>query len=269
MKDIKPGNGKTLEESIATAMDCGEKGIMPFLPYILQDFWEMGSDPETIIGLVRKFTGGCDSPKVLDLGCGKGAVSVKVAAELGLECLGIDGIPEFIDYARSKAHEFEVSELCRFEVGDIREKIKGLKQYDVIILGAIGPVFGDYFETLSILKPYLKKHGILIVDDGFTEDGSDFTHPQVLKRGELLQQVSRAGMVMAEEVQVVMDQGIAGNHQREYEHILKRSQELVERFPEKAGMFLNYVKNQREEYESFQSDIICSTMVFKKKEKKA
>ena len=265
MKEKKLDKRKTLEESIAAAMDCGEKGIMPFLPYILQDFWEMGSDPETIIGLVRKFTGGCDSPKVLDLGCGKGAVSVKVAAELGLECLGIDGIPEFIDYARSKAHEFKVSELCRFEVGDIREKIKGLKQYDVIILGAIGPVFGDYFETLSILKPYLKKHGILIVDDGFTEDGSEFSHPQVLKRGELLQQVSRAGMLMADEVQVIVDQGITDNHQREYDRIVKRSQELMERFPEKAGMFFDYVNKQREEYESFQFDIICSTMVFKKK----
>jgi len=37
---------KTLEESIATAMDAQDTAIVPFLPYILQDFWEIGTPAE-------------------------------------------------------------------------------------------------------------------------------------------------------------------------------------------------------------------------------
>jgi len=40
---------KTIEETIAAAMDITEKELLPFLPYILQDFWEIGADPDTII----------------------------------------------------------------------------------------------------------------------------------------------------------------------------------------------------------------------------
>ncbi len=45
---------KTVEESVVTAMDGSDKELYPFLPYILQDAWELGADPDTIIGLVRK-----------------------------------------------------------------------------------------------------------------------------------------------------------------------------------------------------------------------
>jgi hypothetical protein len=35
---------KSLEESVKAAMDVTDKELLPYLPYILQDFWEMGSD---------------------------------------------------------------------------------------------------------------------------------------------------------------------------------------------------------------------------------
>jgi hypothetical protein len=44
---------KTLEESIATSLDCSEEPLLPYLPYILQDFWEIGASPEVIIDLIR------------------------------------------------------------------------------------------------------------------------------------------------------------------------------------------------------------------------
>jgi len=112
-------------------------------------YWEIGADPEAIKKLIKKHCNNLAELKVLDLGCGKGAVSVKLSQEFGCISHGIDAIPEFVEFARQKASELKVNHLCKFETGDIREKVKELSGYDIAILGAIGPIFGDYFSTLS------------------------------------------------------------------------------------------------------------------------
>lgn len=132
------------------------------------------------------------------MGCGKGAVSVKVSQELGCTCYGIDAIPEFVEFAQQKASELKVNHLCKFETGDIREKVKELAAYDVVILGAIGPVFGDFFSTLSILEKCINEKGIIIIDDGYINDDSDFNHPLMYKRSDILQQLEKAGMQLVE-----------------------------------------------------------------------
>ena len=45
---------KTIEESVVIAMDGSDKELFPFLPYILQDVWEIGADPDAIIKLIKK-----------------------------------------------------------------------------------------------------------------------------------------------------------------------------------------------------------------------
>jgi len=83
---------KTLEESIVAGMDCQNTAIVPFLPYILQDFWTLGTPPEIVINFIKKHCKNYPNLNVLDLGCGKGAVSVKLAAALKCNCHGIEGI---------------------------------------------------------------------------------------------------------------------------------------------------------------------------------
>jgi cyclopropane fatty-acyl-phospholipid synthase-like methyltransferase len=255
---------KSLEDSILTAMECPDKEILPYLPYILQDFWEIGSDPDTIINLIKKHINIGNLPKVLDLGCGKGAVTVNVAHKLKYECYGIDAISEFISFARFKANEYGVDEFCRFEVGDIREKIKLLEFYDVIILGAIGQVFGNYYETLTNLNQHLSEDGIIIIDDGYIEDESDFTHQQVFRKSEIQKQINEAGMFLAEEVVDDASETVACNYDREYHNIAKRCQELIDIHPDKANIFLNYKNIQKIEYNNLKRDITCSTMVIKR-----
>ena len=70
---------KTIEESVLASLDGSDKELFPYLTYILQDLWEIGANPAVIIKLIdNQFTIG-NNLKVLDLGCGKGAVSIKVA----------------------------------------------------------------------------------------------------------------------------------------------------------------------------------------------
>ena len=148
-----------MEESVVTAMDGSDTELFPYLPYILQDTWEIGSDPDTIIKLIEKHCTGYNDLNILDLACGKGAVSIKVAKELNCTCHGIDAIPGFIEYAQQKATELQVEHLCTFEVGDVRNKVETLSDYNIVILGSIGPVFGDYYTTLTALSGSINEAG--------------------------------------------------------------------------------------------------------------
>lgn len=255
---------KSLEESVVTAMDGADVELFPFLPYILQDIWEIGASPETINKIIFKYKEDYSSLEVLDLGCGKGVVSVKAAKEFNIKCYGIDAIEEFINYANEKAAEYGVVNLCLFEKGDIRLKIKELNKFDVIILGAIGPIFGDYDSTLATLSNNLTEKGIIIIDNGYIENNSDFKHPLIEKRSDILKAAEKNGMDIIEEI-IHNKEDIIKEEIIIYNSLKKRCLELIERHPEKRDLFLNYIKNQEYEAEVNENKIICSTMAFRKK----
>lgn len=255
---------KTLEESVAQAMDGGPgTGIVPFLPYILQDAWEIGTSAGIVTGLVRRHLGDRARLRVLDLGCGKGAVAVTLARDLGCRCLGIDAIVEFVGFAREKAREFGVERLCRFETGDIREKIKTLGRFDVIVLGAIGPVFGDCLATLAALSPHLRQGGAIVVDDGYLPDDSPHVRPPIVTRGEMLRQIAAAGMRLAEEVIIGHDE-MAEMDDAIFRDLEKRCRELMALHPEKKELFEDYVRRQVEENDVLENKIVCAVMAIKK-----
>jgi ubiquinone/menaquinone biosynthesis C-methylase UbiE len=255
---------KSLEESIAAAMDAQQDmAVIPFLPYILQDFWELGTPSEIVINLIRKH---CiaethTSLRILDLGCGKGAVSVKLAAALKCNCCGIDAIPEFITSAKEKAREYGVDTLCRFEVGDVRVEIDQLDKFDAIILGATGSIFGDYGKALKTLSQHLTNEGIIIIEEAYIDDMSDFQHPPLVTRSELLRQFGQSGMELIDET--------TGNYSdfadsaAEMENIEKRCNELKAKYPEKSSLFQNYAQNQASEYDILENKVSGAIMVLK------
>ncbi len=260
----KDSKMKSLEESVVIAMDGSDKELFPFLPYILQDIWEIGTDPDAIIKLIRKYCNNFTELKVLDLGCGKGAVSVKVSQTLGCTCYGIDAIPEFVKFAQQKAIEYKVSHLCIFEIGDIREKVKDLSGYDVVILGAIGPVFGNYFSTLSTLKKRINENGIFIIDDAYINDNSDFSHPLMFKKSEILKQIEKTGMELVEND--IMDrEDIVDSADFIFDNLKKRCQELIKKYPNKQKLFLDYIRKQEIENDVLENKVIGTTLVIKKK----
>lgn len=253
---------KSIEESVVIAMDGSDKELFPFLPYILQDIWEIGADPDAIIKLIKKYCNNVTELKVLDLGCGKGTVSVKVSQKLGCTCYGIDAIPEFVEFAKQKATEFNVNHLCKFELGDIREKVKELSSYDVVILGAIGPVFGDYFSTLSTLVKCINENGIFIIDDGYINDDSDFSHPLMFKKSEILQQIEKAGMELVEN-DIIDRDDIVDSDDYIFNNLKKRCQELIKKYPNKQRIFLDYIRKQEIENDVLQNKVVGTTLVIK------
>ena len=255
---------KSVEESVVTAMDGSDKELFPYLPCILQDIWEIGTDPATVIDIIKANFHDYAELKILDLGCGKGAVSVKVAATLGCKCLGIDAVPEFIEYANQKAVDYKVAQRCTFQTGDIRKKIQHLSGYDVVMLGAIGPVFGDYHATLTSLADCLKEQGIFIIDDAYIEDDSSFSHPLIYRKSTLLQHINQAGMELIEDHRFDRDQ-IKDSDEFIYRNLKKRCDELIQKHPGKAQLFRNYVKKQVAEMDVLLNKVVATTIVIRKK----
>ena len=255
---------KTIEESVVTAMDGSDKELFSYLPYILQDLWEIGADPDIIVKLIDKQFSNYDNLKVLDLGCGKGAVSIKISKKYGCHCLGIDAVPKFIEYAQQKALEFNVEHLCKFETGDIREKVRNLSDYDIIILGAIGPVFGDYYSTLITLSKCLNDKGVFIVDDGYIENDSDYIHPLIQKQKLINQQIDSAGFEQVDE-HIIQKDEIKNSDDYIFKNLKMRCTELITKYPEKKEIFINYIKKQEEENDVLENKVVCSTMAIKRK----
>ncbi len=255
---------KPIEECVVMAMDGSDKALFPYLPYILQDIWEIGTDPATVIAIIRAHFTDYTNLNILDLGCGKGVVSVKVAAALGCKCHGIDAIPEFIEYAKKKAIEHKVAHLCTFETGDIRTRIHDLGHYDIIVLGAIGPVLGDYHATLKCLKGCLSDQGIFIIDDAYIDDDSDFTHPLIYRKSTILQHIAQAGMELDEDHRFNRDQ-IQESDDFIHQNLKNRCEELIKKHPEKAQLFRNYVKKQEVEIDVLLNKVVATTMVIRRK----
>jgi cyclopropane fatty-acyl-phospholipid synthase-like methyltransferase len=200
---------------------------------------------------------------VLDLGSGKGAVSIKIASELKCKCFKIDGIDDFVNFSNNKAKEYSVDNLCTFEVNDIRTRLKTLGRYDIILLMAIGPVLGNYYETLTHLSSHLNNDGLIIIDDGYVEDGCNKEYSGILQENVIFKQVNNAGMGIVEKIKINEFTGIDEEYENQFKNIQKRCNELIEKYPEDKEPLLEYIEKQRREYEILSNEIIPAVFVIK------
>ena len=155
----------TVKKSIVKSLDGLEFGLFPYLSYLLQDLWEFGASPDIIIDIIKRHNILHKNSKVLDLGCGKGAVLIKLVKEFGCRGHGMDALPDFIQEAKAYAEKNKVAQKCTFETGDIRRMIDQFRGYDLVILGSIGPVFGDIKTTLQKVQVCIKKKGYVVLDE--------------------------------------------------------------------------------------------------------
>ena len=259
------------QEKLARSLSWETSELLPFLPYLLQDFWELGSDPGTMTELIRRYVPISDKTRILDLACGKGAVSVKVAENLRVHVKGIDLMPEFIEYAKQKAIEHNVSGLCEFILEDVNEAVKTERDYDCVIYGAVGPeVLVGPLEALNKLKETIKPGGYILIEEGYIPDDGKhedvrFNRNAYLHLRQWMALFKEAGLELVEtasgysEGVLDSDTGLSA--------ITARANELMEKHPDKKAIFEGYVRNQQNEYEDIDSTIVCVTWVLRKKDK--
>ncbi|HZH73541.1 MAG TPA: class I SAM-dependent methyltransferase [Mariniphaga sp.] len=256
---------KPLEFCVVDSMDGTDPELYPYLPYILQDIWELGSDPAAISNLITEHFGTeAKNKKVLDIGCGKGTVCVRIALDHGCFCTGIDAISEFIMDACNLAKRLGVEHRCNFEVGDIRQLTNELRNFDIVIFGSTGSIFDDYFQALIKISCCLTQNGIVILDEGYTEDDNDYCHPSVYKNSDLIEQFNRAGFQLLKQV-IIKKEEMESKDDYMFDRIVKRCNELATIHPEKKKLFLDYILNQKNEFELLHHEIVAATMVLKKR----
>lgn len=192
-----------------------------------------------------------DQTRVLDLGCGKGAVTITLAQKLGVRVDGYDHYKPFLDEAIQKAKEHGVSDLCRFEFADINDIVPKARDYDVVIFAAVGPIGGNLKQCIGQLRRTIHQGGYILIDDGYAIESKqiDFQgYDYVATRAESIRQLTAHGDRLVQEVLVPKDEVIADN-QRNNSAIAQRAAELTRHFPEKAQVFANFVQKEKDECE--------------------
>lgn len=224
---------KPIDESIIESLDGSDIRLREYIPYLLQDIWEIGADPETMISLIKEHVN-ISNPRILDLGCGKGAVSIRMAQEVECTVLGIDAVPEFIKEAIEYARKFNVFEKCSFEVGDIRIRIKEMSNFDIVILGAIGPILGNLETSLKIINQSLNTPGYVLLDDGYIEDEADVDYNRCLRKSEFYQQIKDSGFSIIHE-DIFNRDGITESDTVIFNAINNRADELITKHRKRVG----------------------------------
>lgn len=256
-------NEQTLER-LAQSLTGESAEILPFLPYLLQDLWELGSSPEEMLRLLETCLPIRKDDRVLDLGCGKGAVSVRLAAALGCRCKGVDLMADFIWYAREKAEEYGVGGRCEFAVGDIARAVTEERNYDLVIYGAVGNVLDSREETLKALAGTVRPGGHVLLDDAYLEeDGAEelrFSgeYPTLTRWRDLFR---KAGLTLAA---IHTAQGENPGHERDFLCIRRRAEELAAAYPSRRALFERYVQSQQNEYADLEERLVGAVFLLRK-----
>jgi len=247
----------SVEEKLARSLTAESIELIPYLPYLLQDLWELGSSPKDMIHLLAENIDMSEDMKILDLACGKGAVSIGMAKRFGCRIKGVDLMPDFIQTAIRKAQAFGVGELCDFAVGDITQSVKTERDYDIVILGAAGDVLGNPQETIALLKNTVKKDGYILLDDAYGDGKTNAKYPS---RDRWLTIFSHTGVRLMSE-KLMADDELAGLNREQQELIAKRADELKKELPEKAHLFDGYIRSQQAECDELENEITGVTML--------
>jgi len=254
------------EKEIADSLETTPE-TLPFIPELLADLWELGSFPERIVEILRMVELPPETTRVLDLGCGKGAVSITLAKELGFQCLGVDAFAPFLREAEKIAAEKGVSGMCRFEPGNIREAVKTAGDFDVVVLASVGSPWGRLYQTVGALRQAVHPGGYLLYDEGFLAESAkagQVNYEYMVPHEIALKQLTAHGDRLLREV-IIPAAELQAMNNRYTELIRQRAAQLVKRHPESADLLWEYVQNQERECEILESTYVGAIWLLQRK----
>lgn len=187
-------------------------GIKPeLLPFLV----EVGLDltvinpilPETIrrLGPILDLRPGM---RILDLGCGKGGVSLPLVHTYKVGLVGLDLMPDFIREAWSRAEYSGIYELCDFRYEDAaRFAAETKEQWDtVLIIGALTMIWNDMEAGLEAAGPLVRPGGHLVIGHPYRlEGGEEDPDEPLMSKEETTARLGRVG-----ELAEVLDDGDEG-----------------------------------------------------------
>lgn len=157
-----------LTDEIAFAMEA-PASLLPHLAYLLQDLPSLSGseiDAVAVLAEVGFPTGGT----ILDLGCGRGDIAIRMAQAFDASVTGIDAHAPFVALARRAAREAGLEDRCRFAAGDLRQALTGPARFDAALMIAVGPVLGDAAATVGPMRTVVRPGGWILIDDAYLPD---------------------------------------------------------------------------------------------------
>lgn len=248
-----------VQENLAASLTAESVELLPHIPYLLQDLWELGGTPAIVAELLHEYSADVKPLRVLDIACGKGAVSVWLAKKLGAIVKGVDIMPEFIQEAQEKADEFSVSSICHFEVGDANDTVAIETGWDCVVFSAAGDILGSPQQTLEKLMKTIRPGGYIVLDESCL---GDLGSPGALKHNHAYLRYSDwnvlfADLKLTEIDRVLLDETqMQLNNRRDLENIRRRAKERTQQYPEKEELFLRYLKSQQNETDDIENTLL-------------
>jgi cyclopropane fatty-acyl-phospholipid synthase-like methyltransferase len=243
------------EQSIADSLEVDKK-LLPYIPSLLQDLWALGSSVDCIIDVVGSLTLPPAQTKLLDLGCGKGAVSIQSASKLGLKVVGVDRMTAFLEDARQKATEYHVSHLCEFINQDIMEFVSAEHGFDLVILASLGGIFGSFKNTIAILRTQIRSGGYILIDDGYLRKADSLKrkgYEHYKNHEDTIKELTACGDLLLQEINTT-DASLKINDEYMIS-IEQRGKELVAQYPELEDSINAYIHLQAEECDVINNQI--------------
>ena len=250
------------DQDFLDSLDLLDKEMEKYIPFVLQDLWELGSIPEYIYQLIDNNIDTKKIKKIIDFGCGKGAVLNYLAKRLEFQGFGIDIVPEFIEFANQHSIENSVNDRLNFSIGDILEYIGRNEKYDMVIYGYDSGLLGDVYNTISQLQNSISDSGYLILEIAFTLDKKERIEGLPAKK-ELLEQLDKSVLKTVDKIFWDTNKIRTINNQNN-NYINKRIQELKKTHPEQTQIFEHYISNQMDECKLIENEMICSTWLMSK-----
>lgn len=244
------------ENIVARSLSAQDVALLPHIPYLLQDLWELGSDPQVMVTLLSEHCSLNSHSRILDLGCGKGAVSIAVANTFGCFVKGRDLMPAFIEEALGRAEENGVRSICSFSVEDIRESVEYQRNNDVAIYGADGSIFTNTHILFEKLKQTVRPNGYIVIDDVYAPDGYASEDYPTLRDWQNV--FGQAGLEIVDAIPT--DPGMMRKMNRFNQRAIEdRARQLIGMYPEKEDLFAAYVTDQQAECEMLDSVLVGTT----------
>jgi len=253
------------EQDIADSFGVSPE-LLPFLPELLADIWVLGSWPEHIVEALRELDLPRDAARVLEVGCGKGAVCVPIARDLGFRVHGVDLFEPFLQEARTRAAEAGVADRCTFEQADMKKVLAREEAYDVVVLAGTGFVLGGIAETVGWLRRGVRPGGYILIDDGYLSRKDQIDYPgyePYRNRETTLRELTAYGDELLKEVEVPLSEVKAYNA-RNNEVIAQRVAALCERHPEWAEELRAFQQAEIEECRRIEEETAAAILLLQR-----
>jgi len=261
---------KSREKDQNVSLTAENTELTSFIPYLLQDLWELGPSSDEITYILDKNISNFKNFKILDLASGKGAVGIPLAKQFKIPVTMVDIFPEFIQVAKEKADEYNVKNLCTFRIEDINNTIKDEngKNWNCVLFCSVGDILGNKRETIAKLKSIISPDGYIILHEAYFSDSISedrkYKEYNFITYSEGIKIFEEEGLEIVDSV-LTDEEKVHATNELMIELISNRVSELSEMHHKLKKLFESYLQSQINGCYDMEVNLICPILLLKRK----